>query len=149
MISCHYFVTRDEYRRERRRFSIELALAINDVCEQWKNNIGDGLLNSILPAQIAEFMDSVTKIDSYTESVFGSYKRFILELILAVDDLWHTDNLDRWILEFGFSGDGSDYENDIPTPRSYEKIRRLIKGRTGQGYEEKTISKRAERLKLT
>jgi len=72
-----------------------------------------------------------------------------LELLLAVDDFWHTSNLDRWILEFGFSGDASDYVNDIPTPRTYKKIQRLIKGWTGFKHEEKAISKRAERLKLT
>jgi hypothetical protein len=149
LISCHYFVTRNDFIIHRKRFAIELALAIDDVCEKWKGEFGERILDSIIHNYITERLGAITKIDDHLQPIFGVHKRLILDLLLAVDNLWHTNNLDRWILELGFSGDGSDYENDVPVPRSYKKMQKLIKARGGPYFEEKAISKRAERLKLT
>jgi hypothetical protein len=149
LVWCHYTVTRDEYRREHKKFLIEIALAINQIRDRWEKQIGAQNLDCLIEECITDRLFSVSKIDDYLQPTFGKYKIFILELLLAVDALWKTQNLDRWILEFGFSGDGSDYENDIPVPRSYKKIQRLIKGKHGEFFDERTIAKRAQRLKLT
>jgi hypothetical protein len=112
MIWCHYSVTRSDFI-QRKRFAVEIALAVDDVCNRWRAKLGEKVLNSVTEDYITNHLLSITVLDAHIQPVFGSFRRFILELLVAVDDLWNTKSLDHWILNFGFSGDGSDYENGV------------------------------------
>ncbi len=127
------------------------ATPVQKVVKRWRSKIGERVFDSVIQSYMIAGVHSVVSFNSQinVEAIY-THKRFVLELLLALDDVWNDKNsMDGWILNLGYSGDSSDYENDIPVPRSYKRIQELINQKGGPHFEEKAISKRAERLHLT
>jgi hypothetical protein len=144
--------------RKRRKFHPPLlaglgywATPVQKVVKRWRKKLGERVFESVIESYMISGVYSMTSFDAHINvDAFGTHKRFVLELLLALDDVWNDKgSLDGWILKLGYSGDSRDYENDVPIPRSYKRIQELIFQQSGLIFEEKAISKRAERLHLT
>jgi len=151
-------VTKRKPPRKRRKFHPPLlaglgywATPVQKVIKRWHEKTGERVFEAEIESYMIACVYSVTVFDApISVTALGAHKRLVLELLLALDDVWNDKNsLDGWILNLGYSGDGSDYENGIPVLRSYKRIQELIMQRGGPRFEEKAISKRAERLHLT
>lgn len=140
-----------------KRFALEVARAVEKVRGEWRGKIDDKKLGMMLDSYATPLLSSITKFDSGLDPDFQNYKLFILELLLAVDEVANDSNsLPHWILKWGFSGDGSDYENGVPMLRPWTKISKMIKAATatksqpnGMIIEPDAIRAEAKRMKLT
>lgn len=153
MIACNYSVRcvepTDQYFNHK-RFALELALSIEKVRERWREKIGDKLLEIMLGEYITPLLSSISDLGSNL-NLISKHRRFILELLLAVDEVLNdTKRKEGGILEFAFSGDEADYENGIPTLRSWSKVAAMIAKRSGlKKIEPNTVAQLAKRMRLT
>lgn len=98
----------------------------------------------------ATLLSSISELDPHLASI-SQHRMFILELLLAVDEVVNdTKRKEGGILEFAFSGDASDYENELPVLRPWSKVAAMVAARSGlKTIEPNTIAQLAKRMRLT
>lgn len=154
MIACGHSVSPLEPSK---RFALEVALAVENVGQSWHGRINNKALGLMLKQYTTPLLSSVCELDPDLDQKFRTHRLFILELLLAVDKVLTPDNLPGWILKYGFSGDGRDYdERGLPMLRPWPKIAKLIKAATvtqsqpnGLTITPDAIRAEAKRMKLT
>jgi len=154
MVGCNYSVQCSEPTSpyfHHKRFALELALAVEKVKNSWHGKVDDKILEIMLEHYITPLLSSIANLGPDLETIVKNHKRFVLELMLAVDEVLNDKKRkEGGILQFGFSGDSSDYVNDMPTLRSWPKIAKLTAARSGlKQIEPNTIAQLAKRMRLT
>jgi hypothetical protein len=154
MIACNYSVQYTEQTAKyfhHKRFALEIAFSIEKIRQKWRGMIDDKILGIMLEAYITPLLSSITELGPNLADVSQKHKIFILELLLAVDEVLHNKKRNEGgILQFAFSGDGSDYENGRPLLRPWPKVATMIAARNGvKKIEPNTIAQLAKRMRLT
>jgi hypothetical protein len=134
-----------------KRFALEVALAVENVRHAWRGKIDDKILGIMLEHYTTPLLKSVAGLGSHLDPIFKTHRLFILELLLAVDNVFNgPDSLPGWILKLGFAGDERDYENGKPMLRPWPKILEMIKASGGpKNITSYAISQAAKRMHLT
>ena len=109
----------------KKRFALEVALAVENVRENWRGKIHDKQLGWMLDNYTTPLLSSITDLDPQLDPIFKAHRLFILELLLAVDKV-HNDpaKLWHWILKYC---DRGSTVNGVPMLSPWPEIAKVSK----------------------